>query len=232
MVYVTGDMHGDETRLYDAQWRKLKKGDTLIICGDFGFLWNGGKREKEALEYLGSRKFAVAFLDGTHENFELLSKCRDTVWHGGYVKRICGNLFNLKRGQIYNIEGHKIFTFGGGESVDRDIRIEQGLWWREEMPTADEFKEGAQNLDEAGLTVDYILTHEPPQLIKSAMQLRAGTEQKVSPLNGFLQEIANTCEYKHWFFGSMHEDRRLTEKFSCVLKRIVPLTENGEGLNK
>ena len=83
MVYVTGDMHGDETRLYDAQWRKLKKGDTLIICGDFGFLWNGGKREKEALEYLGSRKFAVAFLDGTHENFELLSKCRDMA------RRIC-----------------------------------------------------------------------------------------------------------------------------------------------
>ena len=46
MVYVTGDMHGDESRLYDAQWRKLKAGDILIVCGDFGYLWDGGKREK------------------------------------------------------------------------------------------------------------------------------------------------------------------------------------------
>ena len=172
MVYVTGDMHGDENRLYDTQWRKLKKGDTLIVLGDFGFLWSGSRREREALEYLGSRKFNVVFLDGTHENFELLNKCRETVWHGGHVRRVCGNLFNLIRGQIFDIEGLKIFTFGGGESADRDIRREQGQWWREELPTAEEFRIGAQNLDEHGCKVDYILTHEPPQLIKSAMQLR------------------------------------------------------------
>ena len=35
MIYVTGDMHGDESRLYDSQWRKLKAGDVVIICGDF-----------------------------------------------------------------------------------------------------------------------------------------------------------------------------------------------------
>ncbi len=44
MIYVTGDMHGDESRLYDSQWRKLKSGDVLIVCGDFGYLWNGGKK--------------------------------------------------------------------------------------------------------------------------------------------------------------------------------------------
>ena len=228
MVYITGDMHGDENRLYDAQWRKLKKGDTLIVCGDFGFLWNGSRREREALEYLGSRKFNVVFLDGTHENFELLSKCRETVWKGGHVRRICGNLFNLMRGQVFNIEGLKIFTFGGGESDDRDIREEQGQWWREELPTADEFRVGAQNLDEIGLSVDYILTHEPPQLLKSAMQLRAGTEQRVSKLNGFLEEVSRTCTFKHWYFGAMHEDRTLTPKFTCVFKKILPITGNGE----
>ena len=115
MIYVTGDMHGDENRLFDKEWRKLKSGDTLIVCGDFGFLWDGSKREREALEYLGSRKFNVLFLDGTHENFDLLQKCRETVWHGGHVRRVCGNLLNLMRGQIFEIEGKKIFTFGGGE---------------------------------------------------------------------------------------------------------------------
>lgn len=223
MIYVTGDMHGDENRLFQTQWLKLKKGDTVIVLGDFGFLWNGDKREREALEYLGSRKYTVLFLDGTHENFDLLNKCRETVWHGGHVRRVCGNLYNLMRGQIFEIEGKKIFTFGGGESADRDIRIEQGQWWRQEMPTADEFKTGAQNLDENECKVDYILTHEPPQLMKSAIQLRSGLEQRVSKLNGFFEEVSRTCEFKHWFFGSMHEDKRFTAKYTCVFNKILPI---------
>lgn len=226
VIYVTGDLHGDENRLFDRQWRKLKKGDTLIVCGDFGFLWDGSEREREALEYLGSRKYNVLFLDGTHENFDLLHKCRETVWHGGHVRRVSGNLLHLMRGQIFNIEGKKIFTFGGGESADRDIRIEQGKWWRAEMPTADEFREGAQNLDEQECRVDYILTHEPPQLLKSAMQLRQGVEQNVSKLNGFLEEISRTCEFKHWYFGSLHEDKTLTPKYTCVFKKIIPLEKD------
>ena len=228
MVYITGDMHGDENRLFDKQWRKLKRGDTLIIAGDFGFLWDNSDREKEVLEYLGSRKYNVAFIDGTHENFELLSKCRETVWKGGHVRRVCGNLYNLMRGQIFNIDGFRIFTFGGGESADRDIRREHGKWWHNELPNADEFRIGAQNLDEVECKVDYIITHEPPQLLKSAMQLRTGTEQRVSKLNGFLEEVSRTCEFKHWYFGSLHEDRTLTPKFTCVFKKILPITHEGE----
>ena len=34
--------------------------------------------------------------------------------------------------------------------------------------------EGAKRLDEAGLKVDYIITHEPPSLVKSAILMRRG----------------------------------------------------------
>ena len=94
--------------------KKLDKGDTLIVCGDFGFVWDGSPKEKKLLDYLGSRKYTVAFVDGTHENYDLLKKYRMTVWNGGRVHRISGNLFHLMRGQIYTIEGLRIFTFGGG----------------------------------------------------------------------------------------------------------------------
>ena len=119
MIYVTGDMHGDESRLYDSQWRKLKSGDILIVCGDFGYLWDGGKKEKSVIEYLGSRKFTVCFVDGTHENFSKINKCHETIWKGGHVHRISGNLFHLMRGQIFNIDGVKVFTFGGGAKVTK-----------------------------------------------------------------------------------------------------------------
>ena len=62
----------------------------------------------------------------------------------------------------------------GGESTDKDIRAEQGLYWKEELPTPREMAEGAAKLDEVGCEVDYIITHEPPKRVKSAMLLRGG----------------------------------------------------------
>ncbi len=224
MVYVTGDMHGDEDRLFDKEWRKLKPGDTLIVLGDFGYLWNGSAREKSTIDWLGSRKFTVTFLDGTHENFDMLSRSRTTYWKGGMVHRIKGNLLHLMRGQIFTIEGLRLFTFGGGESADKDMRLEQGFWWKEELPSPAEMADGAKTLDEAGCKVDYILTHEPPSLVKSAMLMRSGIPERVNKLNGYLEEIGRACEFRHWFFGSLHEDRRVTPLHTCVFRKLIPLS--------
>lgn len=225
MVYVTGDMHGAEDRLYGKEWRKLGAGDVLIVCGDFGYIWDGGKREEEYVQYLGSRKFTVAFVDGTHENFDKINGCRETYWKGGRVHRIHGNLLHLMRGEIFNIEDKTIFTFGGGESTDKDIRAEQGLYWKEELPTPKEMALGAAKLDEAGLSVDYIITHEPPKNVKSAMLLREGSADRINKLNGYFEEIASECEFKKWYFGSLHEDRVVTPKYTCVFSKIRPLGE-------
>jgi len=225
VIYVTGDMHGDESRLYDSQWRKLKSGDVLIVCGDFGYLWNGGKNEKSVIEYLGSRKFTVCFVDGTHENFGKIERCHETIWKGGHVHRISGNLFHLMRGQIFNIDGISIFTFGGGESDDREVRSaeEHGIWFKEELPTPDQLAVGAHNLDAAGLKVDYIITHEPPLLVKSSMLLRRGLPERVNKLNGYFEELAKSVEFNHWYFGSLHENRLVTSKFTCLFDKIIPL---------
>ncbi len=226
MIYVTGDMHGEEERIHPKSLKKLKEGDTLIVCGDFGFVWDGSSKEKKILEDLGSRKYNIAFIDGTHENFELLSKCRMTVWNGGRVHRVSGNLFHMMRGQIFNIEGCKIFTFGGGESLDREMRVEHETWWREELPTPAELQEGAEAIDEAGCQVDYILTHEPPSIVKSTMLLRTGDADRVNKLNGYFEQLNRECKFKHWYFGSMHEDKIITKVHTSVFRDIIPINEN------
>ena len=223
MVYVTGDMHGDISRFDSPAIKQLKKGDTLIVCGDFGFVWDDSPRERSTLKYLGSRKFTVCFLDGAHENFELIRKYRQTVWKGGKVHRISGNLFHLMRGEIFDIEGNKIFVFGGGESLDKDIRMEQQHWWKAELPSPSEMAHGASNLDECAGQIDYILSHEPPSLVKSAMLLRTGDADHVNKLNGFLEEIGRFCTYKQWYFGSLHEDRRITPRHTCMFNKILPI---------
>ena len=224
MVYVTGDLHGDENRLFDREWRKLKPNDTVIVLGDFGFLWDNSDREKEAIKYLSSRKYNVCFLDGTHENFDLINKGRTTYYKGGKVDRIKDKLYHLKRGEIFNIEGIKFFVFGGGESADKDEKSDMNNWWRNELPTPTEMALAAAKLDEEECKIDYILTHEPPSLVKSAMLLRKGREDSTNKLNGFFQEIDNTCRFEHWYFASLHEDRRVTPKHTCVFKKLIPLT--------
>jgi len=223
MIYITGDIHGDEARLYNKKIKRLKAGDTLIICGDFGFVWDDGPKEKKILDYLGSRRYNVCFLDGTHENYTLLNSYRETIWNGGRVHRISGNLFHMERGQIFDIEGIKIFTFGGGESSDRELRVDSNTWWREELPSPAEMAEGAENIDETGCMVDVIITHEPPSLVKSSMLLRSGRTDRVSKLNGYLEELNRICKFKRWYFGCMHEDRIITAVHTAVFKEVLPL---------
>ena len=37
---------------------------------------------------------------------------------------------------------------------------------------------------------------------------------------GYFEEIGRSCEYKHWYFGSLHEDRLITPRHTCVFKKM------------
>ena len=83
MIFITGDMHGLMERFQDSAFRHIKKGDTLIICGDFGFLWEGTEEEKKALKKLEKKKYEILFVDGIHENFDLLESYPEEEYAGG-----------------------------------------------------------------------------------------------------------------------------------------------------
>lgn len=225
MIYVTGDMHGDESRFYSKEFKELQPHDTLIVTGDFGFVWDGSKKEKKMLKYLGSRKYNVCFIDGPHDNYDRIYSYRETIWHGGRVHRISGRLFHLCRGQIFNFEGCSIFTFGGGESADKDLRNENQIWFKEELPTPRQMTIGAKNLDDYNCKVDFIITHEPPSVVKRAMQMRQGKTIYTNKLNGYLEELGKNCEFRQWYFGSFHEDRNITPKYTSVYRELIPINE-------
>ncbi|HZJ77318.1 MAG TPA: metallophosphoesterase [Clostridia bacterium] len=221
MIYVTGDMHGDIKRFKQTQLKKLKKGDTLIICGDFGFLWDDSKKEKRLLKKIGRKKYNVCFIDGTHENFKLLNAYEVSEWNKGKVHNICGKLYHLMRGQMYEIEGQKVFTMGGGESPDIDIRFDNNTWSSSEIPSRKELLEGASTLEKANGKVDLIITHEPPLKIKGFLNLKDKKNIRVSGLNSYFEEISNQCEFKRWFFGSLHVDKYISSSHIGVFRKIV-----------
>lgn len=222
MIYVTGDMHGDITRFDDKRLRTLKRKDVLIVCGDFGFIWNGGSKEKKLLRSISRRKFTTVFVDGTHENFDLLYRYPTAQWNGGNVHKIASNLYHLCRGEIYNIDGTTIFTMGGGESKDTELRQLKGeKWWEEECPTVAEMQYGAENLYKHDLKVDYIITHEPPSKIRRLLDERCGFNQATA----FFDELVKECAFKHWFFGSTHQDVRVSSAHTSVFESIVPINQ-------
>ena len=68
------------------------------------------------LKKLSSLPFTIAFVDGCHENFDLLEQYPIEEWNGGKIHRISENIVHMMRGQVFYIQGKKIFTFGGGIS--------------------------------------------------------------------------------------------------------------------
>ncbi len=221
MIYVTGDTHGIASRFDDPRLKKLGRGDTLIVCGDFGFIWNGSKEEMSVLKKLSKKKYNICFVDGTHENFEMLSKLKIKKWNGGKVHHIAANIFHLMRGQVFNIEGTKIFTMGGGESPDIDIRFEMNTWSDMEIPTREELVEGVDNLQKYGGKVDLIITHEPPAKIKDFLMLHTGSDASITAINTYLEDVSRICEFSHWYFGSLHLDKFISTTHISVFNNII-----------
>ena len=231
MVYITGDTHGDIERFLSSPARNLKKGDILIICGDFGFIWNNSKQEQKILKSLTKKKYNICFLDGTHENFDLLNDYEVSEWNGGKVHHIGGNVYHLMRGQIFDIEDLKIFTMGGGESPDIDMRFENDAWSRNEIPTQIELLEGANNIEQAGCKVDVIVTHEPPSKIKAFLMLKSNERTRVTALNAYFEQLSASCEFDKWYFGSMHMDKHISSTHIAVFNNIIE-AKSGKILNK
>ncbi|MBQ6381217.1 MAG: metallophosphoesterase [Clostridia bacterium] len=224
MIYITGDTHGDIERFNDKALKKLTAEDLLIICGDFGFIWQGGENERKHLKTLAKKKYTIAFVDGSHENFGRLRSFAQEQWNGGTIHRIANNVIHLMRGQYYTIGGTSFFTMGGGDSDESEITGEEA-WTGGSLPDKSELVMGAANLDLRGSKVDVIISHEPSSKIKSILsdQDTLGTMARINALNAFLEQLSQNVEYKKWFFGSFHIDKRITSKITAVYTDIIPL---------
>ena len=223
MIYVTGDMHGQIARFDDPALRKLKERDTLLICGDFGFLWNGSAAEMNTLKKLSKKKYNICFVDGTHENFDMLSRLKIKKWNGGKVHQIAPNIFHLMRGQVFKIEDQTVFTFGGGESPDIEIRFEMNSWSDKEFPTREELLEGVENLQKTDGKIDIVVTHEPPAKIKDFLLLNTGLDAPLTAINTYLEDVGKTCSFSHWYFGSLHMDMQISKNMTVVFNDIIKI---------
>lgn len=222
MIYITGDTHIpiDIEKLNESkfpQQNSMTKNDYVVICGDFGGVWNNSDEELQWREYLKQKNFTSLFIDGNHENFNLLNQYEVSIWNGGKVHFINDSIIHLMRGQVFTIDGLKFFTMGGGESIDKDVRIKGKTWWSEEIPNSSEYEEALSNLDKTNWCVDYIITHTSSM----ALMKKLDYIKENNSLNQFLDTVQNKLHYKHWYFGHFHDDIDLDEKHTMLFEKII-----------
>lgn len=228
-IYVTGDIHGEHSirKLSSKRFpkqRELGREDYLIICGDFGLIWNenrrGKRRDEYWLDWLDNKNFTTLFIDGNHENFNLLESYPIEMWNGGKVHRIKENVLHLMRGQVFTLEGQTFFTMGGGTSIDKEFRVEGKSWWPQEAISLQEFDEAIENLDKYNWKVDFVLTHTVSNIM---MNEDFGFAKEHSLLTDMLDVIQRHLTYKQWYFGHFHvdvvfEDIKATGLYNAIIE--------------
>ncbi len=246
MIYVTGDCHGDIEKLDPKAFpmqNEMTKDDYVIICGDFGLIWNYENEsayEKRYLDWLNSRSFTTLFVDGNHENFTRLYDYPVEKWHGGLVHKIRDSVLHLMRGEVFLINDKRVFAFGGASShdvqdgiLDMDeeekiyrlrkqgacFRIKDFSWWDLELPTDKEMQNGVNNLKNVNYKVDYVITHCCPTDIQALINRHYKTDK----LTDYLLEINKKLDFQKWFFGHYHINENINEKFTCLYEDITPI---------
>lgn len=207
MIYITGDTHGERDKINNLEIQlELTENDYLIIAGDFGFIFNNNYLEELILNELSTKPFKILFVDGNHECFPAIFRYPEEMWNGGKVHKIRENIYHLMRGQVFEIEGKKIFTMGGAYSIDRYNRKLNLSWWESELPSLKEMEEAKKNLALHDYKVDYIITHTVPSSVKWLMGYEVSQEhEEDADFTDFLdEEVRLKVSYKKWFAGHFH----------------------------
>ena len=219
MLYITGDTHGNFGRI--LKWTETtnlnKDKDFLFILGDFGYIWDNKRTsfEKDNLDFISCLPFTTLFIDGNHENHERLNSMRVVNFSGGKAHKVYDSIYHLMRGQVYEIAGKRIFTFGGASSIDKHLRTEGISWWKEEEFNYHEANTAYENLNKVGWEVDYVLTHSAPFSIRDKLF----ESNKPSSTERMLEAMLRNIKFKRWYFGHYHIDKKM-DNFTAMYENI------------
>lgn len=223
MIYVTGDTHQNInikklTIDFFPEQKFMTKNDYVIICGDFGCVWNGSYSDKYWQRWFDNKNFTTLFVDGNHENFNLIKQYPISEWNGGKVQFITPSIIHLMRGEIYNIDGYSFFAMGGASSHDIEFRTENISWWRDELPNDQEYENAFKNLEKHNNKVDFIISH----CCSDNVQNMINSNYVHDKLTNFFRIIDETVEFKKWFFGHYHIDKDFG-KYRCLFEDVIKI---------
>ncbi len=223
MIYITGDTH-NTIDMSNVSGKRIKfcckkmQADykaisTVIILGDFGLPWyncpideNGihptAPTEKYLLKWFKNKPFTIFAVMGNHDNYDMIEKLPEVEMLGNKVLKVCDNVFYLKRGEVYQIEGKRFLILGGAMSDDKAYRIPHVSWWKQEEMNKTEKNRCIEKIKQDGSSFDYVLSHTGTTKGIASF----GTSEINDSTVTFNNNIESMISYKKWFFGHWHTD--------------------------
>ena len=220
MILVTGDTHGniDFNKIKLLSDKKiLTMNDYLIIAGDFGAIWDKNTLDSD-LSIYENLNFNILFVDGNHENYDLLYSYPTIEMFGAKMHKISDCIYHVLRGEIMSIDNKTFLCIGGAFSSDRRYRRLGSTYWMEEDITDEDIENAKRNLAKVNYEVDYVLTH----CVDTLTTMRY-LDFRVSNSTEKLLFIDEKVNYKHWYFGHHHIDKMIDDRKRCFYFDILKI---------
>lgn len=197
MIVVTGDSLGIDALYnlaHDETVCSMSKSDYLVVLGNCGIMQAHTDFQENILIYR-DLPCSVLFLDGGHDDYDLIADHPLFPWNGGMVQNISRGLTHLMRGQVFTIGGRTLLTMGGSTTPGRDDVGKYYDWWPEQDIFPPEVEVAERNLSAVGDCVDLVLTCECPTSWKSRIN------GMPTPCSDALERILGVVDYGHWYFS-------------------------------
>lgn len=97
-------------------------------------------------------------------------------------------------------------------------RVNHQSWWKEELPSDEEYETAKANLERYGWEVDYIISHCCPTSIQDAL---SGGTYLADRLTGFFEEVSQRCQFKYWFCGHYHLNEILKQRYMFLYEQVI-----------
>jgi len=235
-VFLTGDTHGSMSisKLASSlfpEGKKLTKDDIIIILGDFGIIWKEypDKHEVYWKDWLDNKPWTTIIVPGNHDNYSRINSLPQVKKYGAKIKQYSDSIYICNRGEVYTFNNQKFFTMGGALSIDKYQRTIGISWWEEEIPSNKEFECGLSALEKHNKKVDYILGHTAPESVityyLNSLGLQ-GYDDKVDTVTKYFETVVNMVEFKRFYFGHMHDDKKMVvneKEYYLLFDKIVEL---------
>ncbi|MET7393783.1 metallophosphoesterase [Dactylosporangium sp. NPDC005572] len=153
-VAFAGDWHANTRWAVTAiDYAKQQGADIIVHVGDFGYDFPATflRNVTKALARAGLHLW---FVDGNHEDFDLLSRY---PIRGNGLREVTDRIWHIPRGHRWEWAGTSFLGCGGAHSVDRPWREPGVSWWRQETITEEDAARCV-----AGGPVDVLVAHDCP----------------------------------------------------------------------
>lgn len=203
-IFITGDTHQslDINKLNSKNFPLnsiLTKDDILIICGDWGCIWDGSGEDKYWQNWYEKKNFTTFVVLGNHENYNLIQNYPIVQFCGGRARKVSDSVYLEIRGEVYNFNGKTFLSFGGADSTDKHLRKEGESWWSGERITEEDLENARRNVKKYDY-IDYVITHTGGSEVNRFIGFDPSESDKI------LDQILSEIKYGTHYCGHYHVD--------------------------